>query len=105
MLTEARGVVLVPKKAAPEGNMFVLSAASGNETALPYKEKNHGLFTYYLLKKLQDSKGNVSLKELSDYVSQEVPKVALKELNKSQTPTVTSSGVLSLQLDKTKLRK
>lgn len=105
MLAEARGVVLVPKSAAPEGNMYVLSAASGKETALPYKEKNHGLFTYYLLKKLQDSKGNVSLKELGDYVKGEVLKTSSMTLNKPQTPTVTASGALQLQLGDTKLRK
>ena len=71
-----RGVVLKAKAAAPKGNMFVLSAADGNETALPWKEKNHGLFTYYLLKKLQESKGNASLKEIADYVSTEVKKTA-----------------------------
>ena len=105
MLAEARGVVLVPKKAAPEGNMFVLSAASGNETALPYKEKNHGLFTYYLLKKLQESKGNVSLKDLSDYVSKEVLKTSSMTLNKPQNPTMTASGELQMKLGSTKLRK
>ncbi|MDE5886902.1 MAG: caspase family protein [Muribaculaceae bacterium] len=105
MLAEARGVVLVPKSAAPEGNMFVLSAASGKETALPYKEKNHGLFTYYLLKKLQDSKGNASLKDLSDYVTSEVVKTSSMTLNKPQNPTMTSSGALQMKLGNTKLRK
>jgi len=68
MLMAARGVAIKPKAVAPAGNMFVLSAASDKETALPYAEKNHGMFTYFLLKKLQESKGNATLKELSDYV-------------------------------------
>lgn len=105
MLAEARGVVLVPKNVAPEGNMFILSAADGKETALPYKEKNHGLFTYYLLKKLQDSKGNATLSELSDYVSSEVKKTSSLTLNKPQNPKMSVSGNLRQEVTKKKLRK
>lgn len=105
MLAEARAVVLKAKTAAPKGNMFVLSAADGNETALPWKEKNHGLFTYYLLKKLQESKGNATLRELADYVTSEVKKTASLTLNKPQTPKVNVSGNLAGELDKKKLKK
>lgn len=104
MLAEARGVVLVPKNAAPEGNMFVLSAADGKETALPWKEKNHGLFTYYLLKALQDTNGDATLQDLSEYVTENVRKTAALQLNKSQNPKTTSSGSLSLKLGNTRLR-
>lgn len=105
MLAEARGVVLIPNDVAPEGNMFILSAADGKETALPYKEKNHGLFTYYLLKKLQDSKGHATLAELSEYVSSEVKKTSSLTLNKPQNPKMTVSGNLREQVTKKKLRK
>ena len=105
MLADARAVVLRPKPVAPKGNMFVLSAADGQETALPWNEKNHGLFTYYLLKKLQDSKGNASLQEIADYVSSEVQKTAATTLNKAQHPKMTVSGPISDELSKKKLRK
>lgn len=105
MLADARGVVLQAQPSAPKGSMFVLSAADGNQTALPWKEKNHGLFTYYLLKKLQESKGNASLQEIADYVKSEVGKTASLTLDKPQTPTVTASGALSQELNKKKLRK
>lgn len=105
MLAEARGVVLKAKPAAPKGNMFVLSAADGNETALPWKEKNHGLFTYFLLKKLQESKGNATLAEIADYVKAEVSKTASLQLNKPQNPKMTVSGSLASELGKKKLRK
>lgn len=104
MLAEARGVALKPKATAPDGNMFVLSAASDQETALPYKEKNHGLFTYFLLKKLQESKGNVSLKDLSDYVKENVKISSLKVNGKSQTPSVQVSGDLSKTWTSKKMR-
>ena len=82
--------------------MFVLTAASGSETALPYAEKHHGLFTYFLLKKLQDTKGNVNLKELYDYVHDEVVRTSNFMFQKPQTPTMMTSGSLA---DKWKSKK
>lgn len=104
MLAEARGVALKPKPVSAEGNMFVLSAASDQETALPYTEKNHGLFTYFLLKKLQDSKGNVTLKELSSYVEENVKKNSLSVNKKLQTPSTSVSGKLAQTWNSKKLR-
>lgn len=104
MLAEARGVALKPRAADPEGNMFVLSAASDQETALPYKEKNHGLFTYFLLKKLQDTKGNVTLKDLSSYVHDTVKKNSLTINSKLQTPSTKVSGRLAQEWTSKKLR-
>ena len=88
MLASARGVALKVKQDAPKGNMVVFSAATGDETAYPYKEKGHGLFTYYLLKKLQDTKGDVTLGELSEYVNKEVRRQSVVINHKSQSPTV-----------------
>ncbi len=104
MLNEARGVQIKPRAEAPKGNMFVLSAASDSETALPYKEKAHGLFTYYLLKKLQESKGKVSLGELSDYVIENVGRQSVIVNSKKQTPTATASGSLSAKWRGEKLK-
>ncbi len=91
-LVKARGVAIKARNTEPGGDMFVLSATSGQETAMPYREKNHGMFTYYLLKKLQQTKGNVTLKELSDYVREQVARSSEIENHKPQTPTVTLSG-------------
>lgn len=99
-----RGVALKANKAAPEGNMYVLSATSNQETAMPYAEKNHGLFTYYLLKKLQLSKGNVTLRELSDYVEQQVKSASVKVNSKLQTPSTSVSGRLRDEWTNKKLR-
>ena len=77
MLTSARGVAIKAKQNTPQGNIVVFSAAQGNQTAYPYKEKGHGLFTYYILKKLKETKGKISLGELSEYVTTEVRKRSL----------------------------
>ena len=94
MLASARGVALKPKKEDPRGNMVVFSAATDDETAFPYEQKGHGLFTYYLLKKLQESKGNASLGELSTYITENVKRQSVVINRKVQTPTATPSTSL-----------
>lgn len=91
MLVEARGVAIKTKSDAPKGNTIVFSAASGDETAYPYKDKGHGMFTYYLLKKLNETKGDVSLGELGDYITTQVKQQSVVINRKSQTPTVVPS--------------
>ena len=91
MLANARGVKIIPKDDIIKGNMIVFSAATGEETAYPYKEKEHGLFTYFLLKKLQDTKGNVDYQTLSGYIIENVKKQSIVVNQKSQTPQVNTS--------------
>lgn len=91
MLAEGRGVKIKPKENVLKGNFVVLSAASGDQTAYPYEDKGHGLFTYYLLKKLQETKGNINLGSLSDYVNENVSQKSIVKNNKSQTPKVNVS--------------
>lgn len=95
MLTSSRGVVIKPKADVPEGNMIVFSAATGDETAFPYKEQQHGMFTYFLLKKLQESKGAVSFGELGDYIIKNVSRRSIVYNSKSQTPTIIPSPNLT----------
>lgn len=104
MLKEGRGVVLKTKPAAPEGDMFVLSAASAQETALPYKEKQHGLFTYFLLKKLQESKGNATLRQIADYVITNVRTTSDAVNGKVQNPTVSTSGKMTTEWERKRLK-
>lgn len=91
MLASARGVAIKAKPQTPQGKMVVFSAASGDETAYPLKDKEHGLFTYYLLKKLKDTKGDVTYGELSNYINEQVSQESIVSNGKSQTPTVTPS--------------
>ena len=94
MLADSRGVAIKAKAAIPKGNIVVFSACSGDETAFPYKKKKHGMFTYFLLKKLQETKGHVSLGELGTYVNQQVRQHSIMEVGKSQSPTINVSNKL-----------
>lgn len=91
MLVAARGVAREAKKETLAGNTVVFSASSGDETAMTYAEKGHGLFTYFLLKKLQETEGNVSYQELAEYIKANVKKEAFLINEKPQTPIVATS--------------
>ena len=94
MLASARGVAIKARSASPTGNMVVFTAAQGDETALPYGSQGHGLFTYYLLKKLQESGGEVTFGELGDYLTEQVSRRSQVVNRKSQTPAVLVSPSL-----------
>ena len=104
MLASARGVAIKAKAEAPQGNMVVFSAASGDETAYPYNQKGHGLFTYFLLKKLRETKGDCSLQELGEYIQTNVKQQSVVINRKSQTPTVNISQACQNNWQTIKLR-
>ena len=85
-LLAARGVKIKPKEETFTGNMVVFASSSGEERSLPYEEKQHGFFTYFLLKKLQETKGNASYGELSEYIKKEVSRSSLLKKSLQQTP-------------------
>lgn len=91
MLLAARGIRIKSNKSEPVGNMVIFSASQGDETAYPYDTEQHGLFTYFLLKKLQENKGNVTLGELSDYITEQVKRQSVISNGKLQTPSVAVS--------------
>jgi hypothetical protein len=96
LMASARGVALVARQERPTGNLIVFSAASDDQTAFPYKDQGHGLFTYYLLKELQKSSGTVSFGSLSDNINKNVGKTALQlKMRKRQTPVTTPSESMS----------
>lgn len=91
MLASARGVAIKAKEQKPMGKLIVLTASSGEETAYPYNEKAHGLFTYFLLKKLNETKGKCSLGELSEYITTNVRRQSIVINRKPQTPAIIFS--------------
>lgn len=94
MLASARGVAIKTKPNKTEGKVVVLSAAQGNETAYPFQEEGHGLFTYFLLKKLQESNGSVSMSDLVSYLKENVSRKSIVVNGKSQTPDINPSSSL-----------
>jgi len=93
-LMAARGVKINPKENIINGNLIVFSASSGEQSSLPYAEKGHGIFTYHLLKKMQETKGDVNYKDLSDYLSTSVSIRSVMVNGKEQNPQTNISNTV-----------
>lgn len=104
MLMAARGIRIKSNQSEPIGNMVILSASQGDETAYPYVSQQHGLFTYFLIKKLQENKGDVTLGELSDYITEQVKRQSVVSNGKLQTPSVSVSPMLQSSWRNLKLK-
>lgn len=79
----ARPLMNVMSAEAPKG-VTVLSAAAGNQISNSWKAKQHGLFTYYMLRGLRE-KGD-DMPAVYAYLKPEVARVARREFNTDQEP-------------------
>ncbi len=102
-LLAVKGIKLVPKEEKLTGNMIVFASSSGEESSAVYREKQHGYFTYFLLKKIQETNGAVSFKNLSDYLIQSVQKETGLS-GKIQTPNVSVSPAIQYGWESWKLK-
>lgn len=90
-LLASRGIKVTPQKDNLSGNIVVFSATTADQVALPYSDKKHGMFTYFLLKKLQESRGDCTYGELFDYLNSNVVESSLRVNRKDQAPEVNTS--------------
>lgn len=90
-LLAVRGVKVVPKIGFLSGNMIVFTATNNEQSAMPYKAKQHGMFTYYFLRKLQETNGNISYLEMQNYIKEQVSIQSLKINSKPQEPQINLS--------------
>jgi len=95
----ARGIRIVPDQQQCIGNMVVFSASKGDQVALPYHEQKHGLFTYFMLKKLQESKGALTYKEMYEYLKKSVGVESVR-LSLEQDPVVNYNPSLISKWEK-----
>ncbi|MFQ6607933.1 MAG: hypothetical protein ACE5EE_05270 [Fidelibacterota bacterium] len=91
LLAGARPIFMEVNPSMAE-NVTLFSAASGTEISSAWPEKQHGLFTYWLLKGLQgkadtDQNNNLTVQELGDYIRENVSITAGK-LDREQTPVL-----------------
>lgn len=90
-LLAARAVKVRPRENPLQGNLIVFAAASGDQSALPWKEMNHGMFTYHVLNKLKETKGELTYGELSDYLRINVATRSVLVNQKEQNPQTNIS--------------
>ncbi len=91
LLAGTRGVIIKPENSAFSGkNMAVLAASSNDEYSSAYPEKYHGLFTYFLLKELQENSYSLPSTTVTAFF-QKIQKAVIKRagyLDKQQTPSL-----------------
>lgn len=100
LLAYARSVKIKPKTDEITGNMIVFTASSGTQSALPYMNESHGLFTYFLLKKLKETSGKMTYKEWFDDVQRNVSLESLRINMKEQDPDVYISANIRLDWER-----
>jgi hypothetical protein len=86
-LVALKGVKVKSKIDAVKGNLVVFTSSKGTESSAVFKEKQHGYFTYFLLKNIKEYSGTRSFVELFTDVNYQVSKEVLK-IGKTQTPDV-----------------
>ena len=63
-----------------------MTATSSTQRSMPYHDKGHGMFTYFLLKTLKDSQGTISIGNLFEEVHSAVETNSIWINNMEQTP-------------------
>jgi hypothetical protein len=91
---QARPAGLVLKQAPVPPGVTVLAAAAGDQLSGGFAEKQHGLFTWFLLEALrgQTAEGPLTLQGLYDHVRKGVRRQANRE-EREQVPTLTGGNV------------
>ena len=90
--------------AVPAGNSVVFRSALAEESPSRFPENSHGLFTYFLLKKIKETRGNVGYAELADYLETQVKRSATERFDTTQTATATPSEELGDAWEKITIR-
>ena len=96
-LVSSRGIKIKPKQGSLSGNLVVFSASNGNQSSLPFHKEKHGMFTYHLLKKFQESKGSTTFGELYSYLKEKVSLESLKVNKTEQDPKINVSNQVESQ--------
>ncbi|MFC1547865.1 caspase domain-containing protein [Candidatus Neomarinimicrobiota bacterium] len=92
LIQEASPIFIsVENPAANLSNGVVLTSSSGDQISSWYREKGHGLFTYFFLKGLRgeadgDQDGKVTSEEVFGYLMENVPYLARRLFNREQIP-------------------
>jgi hypothetical protein len=71
--------------------MVILAATSGSQISSTYREKGHGLFTYFMLKGIKNEEvvrqdGSIAMSDLFGYLKPQVERIARKQYNNEQLP-------------------
>ena len=85
------GIRINAKTNEIKGNILVFAASSEKQVSKPYDDEAHGLFTYYFLKTLQESKGNITYGKFADKIINDVKTKSNMLFDDMQVPKVNIS--------------
>ncbi len=93
LVEKARPVAIRESDVLADEKITVISASSGSQISSAMQDRDHGIFTYYLLKGLRgeadkNKDKKIYLDELIEYVTKEV-KVTAAKMGRVQTPVVS----------------
>lgn len=96
-LTKDRAIKIEPNNEPLTGNMVVYTASSGTQSSLPYRDQKHGMFTYFLLKNLQQTKGAITYQQLGDALKKNVSFYSIDINKRQQDPQMAVSPEINQQ--------
>jgi hypothetical protein len=95
-LMAARGIKIIPKENELSGNLIAFFASSGSQPSMPYKKQEHGLFTYYLLQKLKETRAGITLGDLSEFLIKKISVQSIILNDNEQIPqTLVSRSIIN----------
>ncbi len=99
LINAKTGLKRTPNTENVSSNLFIFAASSEKQISQEYFEKQHGLFTYFLLKNLKETKGEITYGSLTEKVIDDVTSTALNPQNnlKEQTPTININPAIQNQ--------
>lgn len=84
-LVAMKGIKVKQQVEGVPNNLVVLASSSGNEASAVFKEKQHGYFTYFMMKWLKENRAQGSIEDMMKVVQDQVSREAVR-IGKSQTP-------------------
>jgi hypothetical protein len=104
-LQKARDLEVVPADDLLSGNIFVFAATSEKQRSMIYKEKGHGMFTYFVLKKLRETEGFITYNSLINYVIENVKNQVVSNYEMDQIPEINISSDIKDKWGKWKINE
>lgn len=82
-----KGIIMVDEASCPS-NVTIISASTFGEKAFPYNQEAHGIFSYYVLKAIQERGAVITTDFLIKYLLKNVPSKAFDLFQQPQTPQI-----------------
>ena len=87
LIAGMKGLARVPEEVEAGGNAIVFASSSGNQSSGVFEAQEHGYFTYFLLKYMQETKGKINYGDMYDYIRKQV-KLQSNRDGRDQEPSV-----------------